>query len=64
MANNFKEYTKRFVKRNFSLNGSLRENETEEIKNNTTIMDLILLPFLTIITLSRLVEKGFSKKDK
>ncbi|MCC5912407.1 MAG: hypothetical protein JJT76_18475 [Clostridiaceae bacterium] len=64
MANNFKEYTKRFVKRNFSLNSSLRKNATEEATNGTTIMDLLLLPVLTIITLFHLAEKVFSKKDK
>jgi len=39
MANNFKEYTKRFLKRNFSLNGSLRKNKSEETTNKTTILD-------------------------
>lgn len=62
MANNFNEYTKRFVKRNFSLNGSLRKNKTEKTTNETTIMDLILLPVLTMITLFHLAEKAFSKK--
>lgn len=64
MGNNFKEYTKRFLKRNFSLNGSLRKNKSEETTNETTILDLLLLPLLTMITLFHFVEKGFSKKDK
>lgn len=64
MSNNFKEYTKRFIKRNFSLNGSLRRNKTEDTTNNTTIIDLILLPVLTIITLSHLVERLFNRKNK
>lgn len=64
VASNFKEYTKRFVKRNFSLNGSLRKNKTEETTNETTILDLLLLPLLTMITLFHFVERGFRKKDK
>jgi len=64
MANNFKGYTKRFLKRNFSLNGSLRKNKSEEPTSGTTIMDLLLLPVLPIITLAQLIEKIFSKKDK
>ena len=64
MANNFKEYTKRFLKRNFSLNGSLRKNKSEEATNETTILDLLLLPLLSMITLFHLVEKVFSKEDK
>lgn len=64
MKNNFKEYTKKFLKRNFSLNGSLRKNKSKETANETTILDLLLLPLLPMITLFHLIENVFSKKDK
>lgn len=62
MANNLKEYARRFAKRNFSLNNSLRKNGTKETGNDTTIMDLLLLSALPIITLVHLVEKVSGKR--